>query len=104
LEALQAAFKDGDFSKIDSIIKDNDAKIEKAKKIVTPTTWKEVHKEGLALTLVIRNMFVSFRDMPNDPIKGYVALDRMEKFPSQWNELMKKAFDLAKSQGINLSL
>jgi len=104
LEALQAAFEDGDFSKIDSIVKDNDAKIEKAKKIVAPTTWKEVHKEGLALTLVIRNIFVSFRDIPNDPLKGYVALNRMEKFPNQWNELMKKAFDLAKSQGINLSL
>jgi len=103
-EAVTKAFEQGDFSKLDEIIKTNDNKIEQAKKVVVPSTWKEVHKQGLALTLLIRNIFVSFRDISNDPLKAYIALDRLEKFPDQWNELMKKAFDLAKSQGIDLSL
>lgn len=103
-EAVTKAFDQGDFSKIDEIIKTNDDKIEKAKKIIVPSSWKEIHKEGLALTLLIRNIFVSFRNIPSDPVRGYLAINRMEKFPNQWNELMKKALDLAKNQGIDLSL
>ena len=104
LQAVSSAFENGDFSQIDAIIKANDTKIERAKVITIPSFWKEIHKEGLALTLILRNIFVSFRDIPNDPLKVYVALEKLEKFPGQWNDLMQRAIDLANSQGINLSL
>jgi len=104
LKAVTAAFKNSDFSKLDELIKSNDSKIETAKGILVPSSWKEIHKKGLALTLLIRNIFVSFRDVQNDPLKAYAALDKLENFSNQWNELMKQAIDLAKSQGIELSL
>ena len=104
LRALEAAFKDGDFSKLDQLIKLNDEKIEIAKEITVPSSWKEIHKQGLRLTILIRNIFVSLRDVESDPLKTYAALDELDAFPDQWNELMKQAIDLAKSQGIELSL
>lgn len=104
VEVVKTAFQDGDFSKLDDVIKTNDEKIERAKRITVPSTWKEIHKEGLALTLVIRNIFVSFRDAPNDPLKAYIAANKLGNFSNRWNDMLKKALDLAKTQGINLSL
>lgn len=104
LQALLSAFEQSDFSKIDGLIKNNDVKIEKAKQIVVPSSWKEIHKKGMGLTLLLRNIFVSLRDIQNDPLKAYMALDKLEYFPEAWNDLIKKAIDLAKTQGIELSL
>lgn len=104
LQAVLSAFEQGDFSKLDSLIKSNDAKIERAKEISVPSSWKEVHKEGMELTLLIRNIFVSLRDIQDDPLKAYIALEELEYFPETWNVLMKKAINLAESQGIELSL
>jgi len=102
--AISSALKDGDFSKVDSIIKSNEEKLSKAKEIIAPSSWKEIHRKGLELTFLIRNIFISFRDLPNDPLKTYVALDELEKFADRWNQLMEKAIDLANQQGITISL
>ncbi len=104
LNAMTSAFKDGDFSKIDQLIKLNDSRIEPAKEIIVPSSWKEIHKQGLRLTILIRNIFVSLRDVESDFLKTRFALDKLDAFPDQWNELMKQAIDLVKSQGIELSL
>ncbi len=103
-QALTSAFKNNDFFKLDQLIKENDIKIEYAKSIIVPSSWKEIHKKGLELTLLIRNIFVSFRDIPNDPIKAQIALLKFENFADNWNDLMEEAIDLAKSQNIELSL
>jgi len=103
-QALISAFQNSDFSKLDNLIKTNDFKIEQAKEIIVPSSWKEIHKQGLELTLLIRNIYVSFRDIQNDPLKAYSALEKMENFSDNWNNLMEKAIDLAKQQGINLQL
>lgn len=103
-KALVSAYENDDFSKLDDLIKLNDEKIEIAKAIMVPSSWKEVHKEGLELTLLIRNIYVSFRDIQSDPLKTYVALQKFDTFSSSWNDLIKKAIDLANSQGIKLSL
>jgi len=104
LQAVLSAFKNNDFSYLDKLIKSNDAKIEQVKNIIVPSSWKEIHKQGLELTLLIRNIFVSLRDMQNDPLKAYVALEKLENFSDDWNDLMNQAIDLAKGQGIKLSL
>lgn len=104
LQAVSSAFENADFSQIDAIIKANDSKIEKAKRMTIPSSWKEIHKNGLKLTLILRNIFVCFRDLPNDPLKAYVALQELEKFPDRWNALMEEAINLAESQEIELSL
>ncbi len=72
--ALILAIQNNNFSYLDGLIKTNDTKIEQVKAITVPSSWKEIHKEGLELTLQIRNIFVSFRDIQNDPLKAYVAL------------------------------
>ena len=103
-QALISAFQNNNFSQLDELIKINDTKIEKAKEIIVPSTWKEIHKQGLELTLLIRNIFVSFRDFPNDPLKAQMAYPEFEDFVDAWNNLMKKAINLAKEQGVELSL
>ncbi len=104
LSAITAAFKEGDFSKIDIIIKDNTNKIDLLKEIIVPSSWKDVHKEGLQLILTIRNIFISFRDLPNDPLKAYVAVNEFEKFPERWNKFLEKVINLAKQQNIEINL
>ena len=103
-QALISAFQNNNFSQLDELIKINDTKIEKAKEIIVPSTWKEIHKQGLELTLLIRNIFVSFRDFPNDPLKAQMAYPEFEDFVDAWNNLMKKAINLAKEQGVEISL
>ncbi|MFH1129447.1 MAG: thrombospondin type 3 repeat-containing protein [Patescibacteria group bacterium] len=102
--AVTSAFKEGDFSKIDTVIKDNAGKIDTLKEIVVPSSWKEIHKEGLGLILTIRNIFISFRDLPNDPLKAYAALNEFEKFSDRWNGFIEKAINLAKQQNIEINL
>ncbi|MCX6730212.1 MAG: hypothetical protein NT058_01815 [Candidatus Portnoybacteria bacterium] len=102
--AITAAFKDGDFSKIDTIIRENATKIEALKEMIVPSSWKEIHKEGLGLVFTIRNIFISFRDLSNDPLKAYVALKEFEKFPDRWNKFLEKVINLAKQQKIEINL
>ena len=73
-QVLISAFKNNDFSKLDELIKLNDEKIEQIKEITVPSSWKEVHKKGLELTLLIRNIFVSFRGFPERPVKNLCCL------------------------------
>ncbi len=102
-QALSSALKDDDFSQLDKIIGSNDAKLKRIKEIIAPSSWKEIHKEGLELTLLIRNIFLSFRDIYNDPLKTFVALQEFEEFTDNWNDLMKRAIELAEEQGLELS-
>lgn len=103
-KALELALKNSDFSQIDKLIKANDEKIESIKEIVVPSLWKENHKKRLKYTIIIRNVFVSFRDIQNDPLKSYVALGEFEKVIENWNNLVEETQNLAKEQGIELSL
>jgi len=103
-QALSKTFNEGNFSQLDELIKTNDAKIEDAKTIIVPSIWKDVHKRGLELTLLIRNIYVSFRDVLDDPLKAYMAVNQLESFSQKWSELMDQAISLAKSQGITISL
>ncbi len=103
-QALASAFKNNDFYELDQLIKQNDVKIEQAKLITVPSSWKEIHKQGLELTLLIRNIFISFRDIGQDPLKAYIALEKLEDFSTHWNDLMDEAVNLAEQQGMQLSL
>ena len=103
LLTVSSALTSGEFSLIDTIIKDNDNKIEDLRNVAVPSSWKEIHKKGLELTYLIRNIFVSFRDIQNDPLKAYVALQKLEKFSGAWNKLMEEAINLAKQQNIEIS-
>ena len=101
---LISALQNQDFIQLDSLIKQNDDKIEKAKEIVVPSSWKENHKKRLKYTILIRNIFVSFRDFQNDPLKSYVALQEFEKVIENWNDLVEETINLAKSQGVELPI
>jgi len=103
-KAMTTAFNNNDFSQLDVLIKTNDAKIDDAKTIVVPSTWKEIHEKGLELTLLVRNIYVSFRDALNDPLKAYIAISELDKFTQSWNDLVNQAIELANSQGVTISL
>lgn len=102
-DALNIALTESDFSKLDTLIKENDAKIEEAKDIVVPSSWADIHKGKLAMTILIRNICLSFRDILNDPFKAYVAAGELESIDEYWEELTNMTIDLAKSQNINIT-
>jgi hypothetical protein len=99
-EAMDIALNENDFSKLDTLIIENDAKIREAKDIVIPSSWAEIHKEGLEMVIIIRNIYFSFRDVLNDPFKAFVALKKLENLDEYWENLMNDAIDLADSQGV----
>jgi len=104
LQSLVFALRDSDFSELETVIAEANNRIEQVKLITVPSSWKEIHKQGLKLALTIRNIFVSFRDIENDPLKAYIALEELEDIPNNWNDLMEEAIDLANQQNIQLSL
>lgn len=104
LNALQSALQNRDFSQADKIIKINEANIESFKEIVVPSSGKEIHKQILKFSILLRNIYVSLRDVFNDPLKAYVAAQKLEDFSDSWDKLMQEIINLAKTQGIEVSL
>ena len=97
LKILEYALQAQDFSQIDKLIKTNDEKIETMKEIITPSSWKENHKQRLKYTILLRNIFVSLRNFQNDPLKSYIALQEFEQFAEKWNSLVEETKNLAKN-------
>jgi len=98
-EALAEAFKTSNFSKLDEIIKLNDFKIDQTKKIPVPSSLKEIHKQALKTAILARNIFVSIRDMENDPIKAFLFTQKTEEVFNNWLNLSKQISDLIKKYG-----
>lgn len=100
--ALTLALENQDFSEIDRLIKANDEEIESIKEIAVPSSWKENHKKRLKYSIIIRNIFVSFRDIQSDPFKSQIAHQEFEEVIEKWNALVEETVNLAKNQGIEL--
>ncbi len=104
LQAIAEAFQNNDFSKLDKLIKLNDSWINTMREIKVPSSWKEIHKEGLRIIILTRNVFISLRDCKSDPLKAYYAVYELESLASDWTELIKDAINLTEEQQIELSL
>ena len=104
LNILASALKNNNFIQLNQLIRQNDDKIEKVKEIIVPFSWKENHKKRLKYTILIRNIFVSFRDFQNDWLKARIALEEFEKFADKWNNLVEETIDLAEEQDIQLPM
>lgn len=103
MQALNRALGTRSFSEIQEIIKNNDAKIERLKQLLVPSSWKEIHKQGLKAIILTRNIFVSFRDLENDPLKAMAGAERLEPLFKYWTEVMNNVVRLAQSQNIELN-
>ncbi len=103
LQIISYALENHDFDNLDKLIKLNDEWIDQMKEITVPSSWKEIHKQGLATIILFRNIFISLRDMENDPFKAYYATEKLEELSYAWTELIKKAINLAQEQSIQLS-
>lgn len=104
LQAIVEALQNNDFSKIDKLIQLNDSWINTTKEVTVPSSWKEIHKEGLRIIILTRNVFISIRDIKNDPLKAYYAVYELEPLTNDWNELIQSAIDLTEKQEITFSL
>lgn len=94
IQALLEAFENGEFSELDRIIKLNDIKIGQLKETIVPSSWKEIHKKLLGLTILTRNIFISLRDVEDDFIKAHFALQELEMLPEKWEDLMEEILEL----------
>jgi len=104
LQMISYALENQEFDNLDKLIKLNDEWIDQMKEMTVPSSWKEIHKQGLATIILFRNIFISLRDMENDPFKAYYATEKLEELSYSWTELIKKAINLAQEQGIELPL
>lgn len=104
LQIVSNALNNEDFNNLDRLIKLNDAWIDQMKEITVPSSWKAIHKQGLKMIILSRNVFVSLRDYQNDPIKAYYAANALEDIAEEWTNLIKQAINLAQEQGVDLPL
>ena len=94
INLLLSVFETNEFSKLDKIIKSNDIKIGQIKEIIVPSSWKEIHKKTLGLSILTRNIFVSLRGVENDFLKASLALQELENLPVKWNALTQEILEL----------
>lgn len=104
LQIIASALKNQNFDNLYRLIKLNDKWIDQMKEITVPSSWKELHKQGLGITILTRNIFISIRDYESDPFKAYYAAEKLEELTGTWTELIKKAINLAQNQKIKLPL
>ena len=102
LQIISFALENQDFDNLDKLIKLNDEWIDQMKEVTVPSSWKEIHKQGLKTIILFRNIFISLRDVENDPFKAYYATEKLEELTSNWTELIKRAINLAQEQEIQL--
>lgn len=95
LEILSQSFDSGDFSGLDNLIKTNMDKIDQMRNIVVPSSQKEIHKQIFGLSILTRNIFISFADAQDDFLKAQLALDELQKLPGKWNDLITQIYSLS---------
>jgi len=96
-EILANAVEVENFSKLNGIIKLNDLKIEQMKQIPVPSSLKEIHKQALKISILARNIFVSIRDIENDPVKALLfSQGLLEETFNDWLNLLQEISDLTK--------
>lgn len=97
VEIFADAVETENFSKLNGIIKLNDLKIEQIKQIPVPSSLKEIHKQALKISILARNIFVSIRDIENDPIKALLfSQGLLEETFNNWLNLLQEISNLAK--------
>ena len=104
LQIITNTLKNQGFDNLDRLIKLNDQWIDQMKEITVPSSWKELHKQGLGIIILTRNIFISIRDYENDPFKAYYAAEKLEELTGTWTNLIKQAIGLAQKQDIDLPL
>jgi len=92
------------FTKINNLIKFNDSEIKRLREVNVPSTWKEVHKKALKISIISRNIFISFRGYESDPIKTLVAANEIKNVLKEWEILINEFNNISQLQGLNLSL
>jgi hypothetical protein len=95
LKTMSKSFESGNFSELNNLIKNNEDKINQLRNIVVPSSQKEIQKQILGLSILTRNIFISFADAQNDFLKAQLALDELQKLPEKWNDLMTRISSLS---------
>lgn len=94
-EIFANALETENFSKLNGIIKLNDLKIEQMKQIPVPSSLKEIHKQALKISILARNIFISVRDIENDPVKALLfSQGLLEETFNNWLNLLQEISDL----------
>ena len=96
VETISEIFETENFSKLNGIIKLNDVKIEQLKYLFVPSSLKETHKQALKIAILTRNIFISVRDIENDPIKAFLFAQKIDEVFDNWSNLLKRISDLIK--------
>lgn len=102
-QALSRALGTQSFSEIQDIIKSNDAKIGRLKELSVPSSWKEIHKQGLKTIILTRNIFVALRDLQDDPLKAMAGAERLDALFDYWTAVMNNVVRLADYQNVELN-
>ncbi|MBL7155510.1 MAG: hypothetical protein ISS88_03385 [Candidatus Portnoybacteria bacterium] len=100
-EILLNIFETEDFSRLNEVIKLNNPTIEQIKQISVPFSLKEIHKQGLKTAILTRNIFISVRDLENDPIKAFLFAQKIDEVFNNWLNLLEKISDLTKEYNIS---
>lgn len=98
VEIMQQAIDSKDFSKIEEFLENNKEILEELKKISVPSSWKNIHKEQIALLILEKNIYQATREVENDFLKAIMALQRYPDLFISMNDLLDKMVALRKAQ------
>jgi len=84
---LKESVFEGNFSKLNQIIIANDYEIGRLRELTIPSSLKEIHKNVLKISIILRNVFISVRGYESDPIKMMVGLNKIEDIIREWKIL-----------------
>jgi hypothetical protein len=90
LKILSKTFESSNFTELNNIINNNNDKIDQIRNVVVPSSQKEIQKQIFELSILTRNIFISFADTQNDFIKAQLALDELQRLPEKWESLMNQ--------------
>ncbi|MFH1392164.1 MAG: hypothetical protein ABIG90_00575 [bacterium] len=98
VEIMQQAIDTKNFSQIEELLQDNKKIVEELKKISIPSSWKNIHKEQIALLVLENNIYQAVEETETDSLRAIIALQRYPDIFISMNDLLDKMVALRKAQ------
>ena len=90
------AIETKNFSRLELMIKSYTKFYQDLKQISVPSTWKNIHKKYLAIMLSSANVFESIKQINDDPLKTYIALQQYSTVNQMFIDIIAEVTELTK--------
>lgn len=101
LEAVKQAVENQNFSEIDQHIQAYEKAYQNLKEMTVPSSWLEIHKQGLQMISMLGRSLDAIKEMQNDPFKAMLGLKQYEEIINSLIQLNQDIYTLMQKQGVS---